>query len=305
MKKISIIGAGSVGATTAFSLMEKGIAREIVINDLNMDKAMGEVLDLIHGSSLCKPCRISVGAIEDTANSDIIIITAGVGQKPGETRLDLIDKNYKIFKSFVPKIAKLSPDAIILVVSNPVDILTYITYKHSGFPKERVIGSGTVLDSARLRSFLGRYFELDSRDVHGYVLGEHGDSEFVSWSNVRVGNIPLKNFAESYGMQWSSEIESVIEDDVRNSAYEVIKRKGATAFSVATAISKIVDTILRDNKSVLTVSTLVDDVYISLPTVVGNNGAEKVLNIPLNEEELEKLANTKAIMREYIEKINK
>ena len=158
MSKISIIGAGAIGATTAFALLQKGVAREIVINDINQEKALGEVLDLMHGSALASPCNVTLGALEDTKDSDIIIITAGVAQKPGETRLDLVDKNYKIFKSFVPTLAKLSPNAILLVVSNPVDILAYMTYKLSGFPKERVIGSGTVLDTTRLRSLLGNFF---------------------------------------------------------------------------------------------------------------------------------------------------
>ena len=304
MSKISIIGAGSVGATTAFALMQKGIAREIVINDVNMYKAMGEALDLIHGGSLCKPCNVSVGAIEDTANSDIIVITAGVAQKPGETRLDLVDRNYNIFKNFVPELAKLSPNAILLVVSNPVDILTQITYELSGFPKERVIGSGTVLDSARLRSLLGKYFNIDGRNVHGYVLGEHGDSEFVSWSNVTIGNIPVKEFAKQNNIHWDVETEDIIENDVRTSAYEVIKRKGATAFSVATAISKIVDTILRDNASILTVSTLINtkengEVYISVPSIVGRNGIEKSLTIKLNDKEQESFDASVKILSSY------
>jgi len=310
MSKISIIGAGSIGATTAFALMQNGIAREIVINDINQEKALGEVLDLMHGSSLCSPCNITLGALEDTANSDIIIITAGVGQKPGETRLDLVDKNYNIFKSFIPTLAKLSPDAILLVVSNPVDILAYMTYKLSGFPKERVIGSGTVLDTARLRSLLGKYFEIDGRNVQGFVLGEHGDSEFIPWSSLTIGNIPVKNFSEQYSIEWDSETENVLAEDVKNCAYEVIKRKGATAFAVAVALERIVESILRDEKTILTVSTLlndylgVNDTYLSVPTVVGKNGVEKVLNIELSEEEHAKFESSAKIMKEYIDRIN-
>ena len=212
MSKISIIGAGSIGATTAFALLQKGVATEIILNDINQEKALGEVLDLIHGSSLCKPCKISLGTLEDTANSDIIIITAGLAQKPGETRLDLVDKNYNIFKNFIPTLANLSPNSILLVVSNPVDILAYMTYKLSGFPKNRVIGSGTVLDTARLRSLLGKYFEIDGRNVEGYVLGEHGDSEFVAWSELSIGNIPVKSFSEQFNIEWDKETENVIEN---------------------------------------------------------------------------------------------
>lgn len=310
MSKISIIGAGAIGATTAFSLMQNGVAREIVINDINQEKALGEVLDLMHGSSLCSPCNVTLGSLEDTANSDIIIITAGVGQKPGETRLDLVDKNYNIFKSFIPTLAKLSPNSILLVVSNPVDILAYMTYKLSGFPKSRVIGSGTVLDTARLRSLLGKYFEIDGRNVQGFVLGEHGDSEFIPWSSLTIGNIPVKSFSEQYNIEWDKETEEVLSNDVKNCAYEVIKRKGATAFAVAIALVKIVESILRNEKTILTVSTLLDnylgvnDTYLSVPTVVGKNGVEKVLNIELSEDEkVEFLASAK-LMKEYIDRIN-
>ena len=283
MSKISIIGAGAIGATTAFALQQKQVAREIVINDINQEKALGEVLDLIHGSALNSPCTVTLGALEDTKDSDIIIITAGVAQKPGETRLDLVDKNYKIFKSFVPTIAKLSPNAILLVVSNPVDILAYMTYKLSDFPKERVIGSGTVLDTTRLRSLLGKYFGIDGRVVQGYVLGEHGDSEFVPWSSLTIGNIPIKDFSKQLSIEWDEATEKVIADDVKNAAYEVINRKGATAFSVAAVLTRIVEAFLKDEKTVLSLSTLLNDycgvneTYLSVPTIVGKNGVEKVL----------------------------
>lgn len=310
MSKISIIGAGSIGATTAFALLQKGVATEIVINDINQEKALGEVLDLIHGASLCKPCNITLGTLQDTANSDIIIITAGLAQKPGETRLDLVDKNYNIFKSFIPTLAKLSPNSILLVVSNPVDILSYVTYKLSGFPKNRVIGSGTVLDTARLRSLLGKYFEIDGRNVEGYVLGEHGDSEFVSWSSLSIGNIPVRDFSKQFNIEWDAESKDVIATDVKNAAYEVINRKGATAFSVALALVRIVEAILGDEKSILTVSTLLDnyfgisDLYLSVPTIVGKHGIEKVLNISLSKDEEEKFINSANLMKEYIDSIN-
>lgn len=310
MSKISIIGAGSIGATTAFALLQKGIAREIVINDINQEKALGEVMDLMHGSSLCKPCNVTLGTIEDTKDSDVVIITAGLNQKPGETRLELVDKNYGIFKDFIPKIAKASPNAILLVVSNPVDILAYMTYKLSGFPKERVIGSGTVLDTARLRSLLGKYFEIDGRTIDGFVMGEHGDSEFVPWSSLRVGTIPVKSFSEQNSIEWDCETEKVIAEDVKNCAYEVINRKGATAFAVAVALVRIVEALLRDEKTILTVSTLlndycgVSDTYLSVPTIVGKNGVEKVLKVDFSDEEKEKFTSSARIMREYIDRIN-
>lgn len=310
MSKISIIGAGAIGATTAFALLQKGIAREIVINDINQEKALGEVLDLMHGSALASPCNVTLGALEDTKDSDIIIITAGVAQKPGETRLDLVDKNYKIFKSFVPTLAKLSPNAILLVVSNPVDILAYMTYKLSGFPKERVIGSGTVLDTTRLRSLLGKYFGVDGRIVQGYVLGEHGDSEFVPWSSLTIGNIPIKDFSNQLSIEWDEATEKVIADDVKNAAYEVINRKGATAFSVAAVLTRIVEAFLKDEKTILSVSTLLNDyygvneTYLSVPTIVGKNGVEKVLNIQFSEEEKEKFVSSANLMKQYIDRIN-
>ena len=264
----------------------------------------------MHGSSLNSPCNVTLGSLEDTKDSDIIIITAGVAQKPGETRLDLVDKNYKIFKSFVPTIAKLSPNAILLVVSNPVDILAYMTYKLSGFPKERVIGSGTVLDTTRLRSLLGKYFGIDGRIVQGYVLGEHGDSEFVPWSSLTIGNIPIKDFSEQLKIEWDKATEKVIADDVKNAAYEVINRKGATAFSVAAVLTRIVEAFLKDEKTVLSVSTLLNDylgvnnTYLSVPTIVGKNGVEKVLNIELSKEEKDKFVSSAKIMKEYIDRIN-
>jgi len=310
MSKISIIGAGAIGATTAFALLQKGVAREIVINDINQEKALGEVLDLMHGSALASPCNVTLGALEDTKDSDIIIITAGVAQKPGETRLDLVDKNYKIFKSFVPTLAKLSPNAILLVVSNPVDILAYMTYKLSGFPKERVIGSGTVLDTTRLRSLLGKYFGVDGRIVQGYVLGEHGDSEFVPWSSLTIGNIPIKDFSNQLSIEWDEATEKVIADDVKNAAYEVINRKGATAFSVAAVLTRIVEAFLKDEKTILSVSTLLNDyygvneTYLSVPTIVGKNGVEKVLKIQFSEEEKEKFVSSANLMKQYIDRIN-
>lgn len=310
MSKISIIGAGSIGATTAFALLQKEVAREIVINDINQEKALGEVLDLMHGSSLSSPCNVTLGSLEDTKDSDLIIITAGVAQKPGETRLDLVDRNYKIFKSFVPTLAKLSPNSILLVVSNPVDILSYITYKLSGFPKERVIGSGTVLDTTRLRSLLGKYFGVDGRIVQGYVLGEHGDSEFVPWSSLTIGNIPIKDFSEQLSIEWDEATEKVIADDVKNAAYEVINRKGATEFSVAAVLTRIVEAFLKDEKTILSVSTLLNDyygvsnTYLSVPTIVGRNGVEKVLNIKFSDEEKEKFIKSADLMKEYIDRIN-
>lgn len=310
MRKISIIGAGAVGATTAFALLQKGIASQIVLNDVNQERAMGEVLDLMHGSSLLKPVDVILGTLQDTKDSDIIIITAGATQKPGETRLDLISKNYQIFKSFVPELAKQSPNAIFLVVANPVDVLSYITYKLSGFPKERVIGSGTVLDTARLRTLLGKYMGIDGRNIHSYIIGEHGDSELATWSSTRVSNLPINEFAKQMDLPWDKGLEDIIEKDVKNAGYEVLNKKGATYYAVAIAVTRICEAIARNEKSILTVSSYVenmygvDDVYIGVPAIISENGVEKLLEIDLEEEEKLKLKNSVDVLKGVLKSIN-
>ena len=305
-RKVSIIGAGFVGATAAYALMNSGIATEICMYDINMEKALGEVMDLVHGTSFVKPVNIYAGGISETKNSDIVIITAGAGQKEGETRLDLIEKNYKIFQGFVPEIAKLSPEAILLVVSNPVDILAYITYKLSGFPKERVIGSGTVLDTSRLKYVLGKYFNVNNNNIHGYVIGEHGDSEVVTWSRARIGAGEFDDFAKQLNFEWDDEIKKVIENDVKNAAYEIISRKKATYFAVGLAINRIVEAIFRNENSILTVSSLfegqygIDDMYLAIPTIVNANGAVKVIEIELSNEEETKLKESAKILKGHL-----
>lgn len=305
-RKISIIGAGFVGATTAYALMNSGIATDICIYDINMEKALGEVMDLVHGTSFVKPVNIYAGGLSETKDSDIVIITAGAPQKPGETRLDLIDKNYKIFQGFIPEVAKLSPDAILLVVSNPVDVLTYITYKLSGFPKERVIGSGTVLDTSRLKYVLGKYFDVNNNNIHGYVIGEHGDSEVVTWSKSRIGVEELDNYAKQTNLDWDAEIKNVIENDVKNAAYEIISRKKATYFAIGLAINRIVEAIFRDENSILTVSSLfegqydIEDMYLAIPTIVNSNGAKQIIKIELSENEEKKLKESASILKGHL-----
>ncbi|MGL4773727.1 MAG: L-lactate dehydrogenase [Clostridium sp.] len=309
-RKVSIIGAGYVGAATAFALLNSGIATEICINDINMEKAQGEVMDLVHGTSFVKPVKIYAGGISETKDSDIIIITAGAAQKEGETRLDLIEKNYKIFKSFVPELAMLSPDSIFLVVSNPVDILAYITYKLSGFPRERVIGSGTVLDTSRLKYVIGKYFDINNSNIHSYVIGEHGDSELVTWSNGTIGGEKLEEFAKQENLEWDEEIEGVIESDVKNAAYEIISRKSATYYAIALAVNRIVEAIFRNENSILTVSTLlsgqygINNVYLALPTIVNMKGATKIINIPLSQNEEEKFKKSAQILKGHLEECN-
>lgn len=311
MSKISIIGAGAIGATTAFALLQKGVAREIVINDINQEKALGEVLDLMHGSSLCRPCNVTLGTLEDTKNSDIIIITAGSPQKPGETRLDLVDKNYAIFKSFIPKLAQLSPNSILLVVSNPVDVLSYMTYKLSGFPKERVIGSGTVLDTSRLRTELADHFGIDARNVHTYIMGEHGDSEVATWSITNIAGMSIQEYCDSHSINWNESLQDDIHHRVVRAAYEIINRKGATFYAIGVAVKRIVEAILRDENSILTVSALlegeygVEDIYLGVPCILGSTGVKQVLNIPLAKDELELFQSSAKTLKSVLDNAEK
>jgi L-lactate dehydrogenase len=271
---------------------------------------MGEVMDLVHGTSFVKPVSIYAGSIEETKDSDIVIITAGAAQKEGETRLDLIEKNYKIFKSFVPQIAAASPNAILLVVSNPCDVLAYITYKLSGFPRERVIASGTVLDSSRLKYVIGKYFNVNNNDIHAYVLGEHGDSEVVSWSTASIAGGTLDEYADKFDLEWDEQVKAVIENDVKNAAYEIISRKNATYFAVALAVNRIVEAILRDENAILTVSCLmqgeygIDDVYLAVPTIVNSTGVVGIVNPVIKDsEELGKLQESAKVLKEHIKKV--
>lgn len=308
--KISIVGAGFVGSTTAFALMNSGLASEIVIVDLNHDKAVGEAMDLSHGVSFVKPIAISAGNYEDTKNSDIVIITAGAAQKPGETRLDLINKNYKIMSSIVPEVTKYSPDCILLVVSNPVDILTYITYKISGFPKERVIGSGTVLDTSRLRYMLSQHFKIDARNIHTYIMGEHGDSEIATWSLTNIAGMNIKEYCSLFCNLCDGSMMDEIHENVKNAAYEIISKKGATYYAVALAVKRITEAILRDENSILTVSTLLEgqyglnDVFLGVPSIVGSDGIKKVLEVPLNETELNKLKASGENLKDLLKNLN-
>lgn len=308
--KISIIGSGFVGSTTAFTLMLGGLASKIVIVDINKNKAEGEAMDLSHGASFVKPVEITSGEYKDTKDSDIIIITAGAAQRPGETRLDLIGRNLSIFKSIIPEITKYSPNSILLVVSNPVDILTYITYKLSEFPKERVIGSGTVLDTSRLKYMLSQRFNIDTRNIHTYIIGEHGDSEIATWSLTNIAGMNIDEFCHISHNDCGENEKYEIQDSVKNAAYEVIKKKGATYYAVALAIRRIVEAILRGENSILTVSSLLSgeygmkDVYLGIPSIVGSSGVSKVLEVPLQEEELKKLRDSAVSLKDLQKSAN-
>ncbi|KGM95797.1 lactate dehydrogenase [Clostridium botulinum] len=308
--KISIIGAGFVGSTTAYALMMSSLVSELVIVDINKDRATGEAMDLAHGVSFVSPVNIYAGDYSDTKDSDIVIITAGAAQKPGETRLDLINKNFNIFKSIIPEITKYSPNSILLVVSNPVDILTYITYKLSGFPKERVIGSGTVLDTSRFRYLLSEHFDIDARNIHTYIMGEHGDSEIATWSTTTVAGMDIQEYCDNFCHQCDGLQKYDIENSVKNAAYEVIEKKGATYYAIGLAVKRIVDAILRDENSILTVSSLLDgqyglnDIYLGIPSIVGSTGIKKALEVSLDETESTKLINSANTLKQYIDKLS-
>lgn len=307
--KISIIGAGLVGSTTAYALMISGLVSELVIVDVNKEKALGEVMDLNHGISFASPVKIYSGEYKDITGSDIVIITAGANQKPDETRLDLVKKNTEIFKSIVSEIMKYSHESIILVVTNPVDILTYVTYKLSGLPQNKVIGSGTVLDTSRFKYLLSHHTGVDARNIHAYILGEHGDSEVPIWSITNIAGMNMEHFCNYCGKCSGNSKEGIF-FDVKNAAYEIIKRKGATYYAISLAVKRITECILRDEHSILTVSSVlngqygISDVCISLPTIVTSKGADKVLEIALSEHEISLLQNSAKLLREVIQKLN-
>lgn len=306
--KVSIIGSGFVGSTTAFAIMDSGLASDIVLVDINRDKSEAEAMDLTHGAAFVKTVNITAGLIEDTKNSDLIIITAGIGPKPGETRLDILNKNIPIFKDIVPKLVQHSPDALFLVVSNPVDILTYITYKFSGLPSHRVIGSGTVLDTSRFKSILSKQFEIDARNIHAYIIGEHGDSEIAAWSTIKIAGMSIEEYCALDKLDFNEEFKEYITNEVKHAAYEIINRKGYTNYAVALAVRRITEAILGDEQSILTVSGLLDgenninDVYMAMPCIVGRNGIRKIIPIPLSDDESEKLHHSANLLKEIIRK---
>ena len=298
IQKAAIIGCGFVGASSAFSLLQKGIFSELVLIDANKEKAEGEAMDISHGRPYAHPMKIYAGSYDDISDCSLIIITAGANQKPGETRLDLVHKNVAIFKSIIPEITKRGFEGILLVVANPVDILTYAALKISGYPKERVFGSGTVLDTARFRYLLSEHLQVASRSVHANIIGEHGDSELAVWSGANVAGIPINDFCELRGHYQHQESMERIYKTVRDSAYDIIQKKGATYYGVAMAVARIAESIVMNENAVLPVTSLMEGEYgleglcISVPTIVSQKGAEKVLEIPLSDEEKEKLLSS-------------
>lgn len=303
-RKAAIIGCGFVGSASAFALMQSGLFSELVLIDANRDKADGEAKDISHGVPFAGQMKIYAGDYDDAADASIIIITAGAAQKPGETRLDLVHKNVSIFKSIIPEISRRSYLGILLIVANPVDILTYAAVKLSGLPENRVIGSGTVLDTARLKSALGEHLGVDSRSVHSFIIGEHGDSEIAAWSSANVSGIPLSDFCEMRGHYNHEEATHRIAAEVKNSAYDIIQKKNATYYGIAMSVKRICECIMRDEKSILPISAMmhekdgIDDIALSMPAIVGRNGIETHVPIPLNEDERNRLRKSADHLKE-------
>lgn len=308
-RKVAMIGCGFVGSATAFALMESGLFSEMVLIDADKNRAEGEALDISHGLPFARPMKIYAGDYDDIVDAAIIIVTAGANQKPDETRLDLVQKNVGIFKSIIPEIAKRNCGGILLIVSNPVDILTYTALKLSGFPENRVLGSGTVLDTARLKYNLGEHLNVDSRSVHAFIIGEHGDSELAAWSSATVSGVPINTFCEMRGHFNHDEATERIAENVKNSAYEIIAKKKATYFGVAMAVRRICEATIRDEKSILPVSNLmhgefgISDISLSMPAIVGAHGVENRIPITLDEEETEKLQSSAGTLKKIIEEV--
>ena len=309
IQKAAVIGCGFVGSSIAFTLMQSGIFSELVLIDANRDKAEGEAMDLSDGLPYGAAMEITAGGYDDIADCGLVVITAGVNQKPGETRLQLIERNAAIMKSIIGEITARPFEGILLIVSNPVDVLTYAAWRLSGYPKERVVGSGTVLDTARLKYLLGERLGVDSRSVHAFIIGEHGDSELAVWSGANVSGISLDHFCELRGYYEHDKADEWLQREVRDSAYEIIRRKGATYYGVAMAVERIVRAIVRDEHSVLPVSNLlqgqygIDGLCMSIPAVVGRNGVEDTLEIPLSPAEREALRDSAATLRGVVDSL--
>ncbi|MEE0685897.1 MAG: L-lactate dehydrogenase [Lachnospiraceae bacterium] len=308
-RKAVMIGCGFVGSAAVFSLMESGLFTEIVLIDVDHTKAEGEAMDISHGIPFGKPMKIYAGTYDDIVGAEIIIITAGANQKPGETRLDLVHKNVAIYKLIIPEIAKRNFQGILLIVSNPVDILTYVAMKLSGLPENHVIGSGTVLDTARLKYQTGELLGVDSRSVHAFIIGEHGDSEIAAWSSANISGIPIDDFCEMRGHYSHDKEMDIIGDKVKNSAYEIIKRKQATYYGIAVSIRRICEVILRDEKSILPVSNMmhgeygIEDIALSFPAIVGKNGIETKVPISLDEEEVSALIKSSELLKDIMKSV--
>jgi L-lactate dehydrogenase len=307
--KIGIVGSGLVGATSAYALMMRGVGRDIVLVDLDEKRSRAEADDILHAAPFAHAIDVMSGGYQDLTNCRIVVISAGVSQRPGESRLQLLERNAQVFRSIIPNILNYAPDAILVVATNPVDIMTHLAVRYAsqhGVASSRIIGSGTTLDTARFRSLLGRSLGVDPQHVHAYVIGEHGDSEVLTWSLVSIGGIPLEEYCRLQNLNICSEDRIMIEDQVRNAAYHIIEGKGATYYGIGSAIARIVEVILRDQRSILTVCTPsekilgISNVTLSLPRLVGGDGVLATLHPPINEDEQTSLRKSAKLLSEVI-----
>lgn len=311
--KTGIVGSGFVGATAAYAMVMRGVGRRVVLVDQNRARAESEADDILHAVPFAHPLEVTAGDYADLAGCKVVIVSAGVGQKPGETRLQLLGRNAQVFRQVIPNILQNAPNAVLLIATNPVDVMTHIAARYAsefGVPSSRVIGSGTTLDTARLRSLIGRHLNVDSQHIHAYVLGEHGDSEVIPWSLVTVGGISLEEFCTNGEISICPDDYVAIDQKVRRAAYHIIQGKGATYYGVGSAIARIVEVILQDERSILTVCTPtqniagVKNVTVSLPSLVGGEGIIKTFFPNLNEAEMTALHSSAQVVRSVIDELN-
>lgn len=307
VRRVVLVGTGFVGMSFAYSMLNQGGVEEFVLIDVNQDKAEGEAMDLNHGLAFApQKMEIWAGSYEDCKTADIVVITAGANQQPGETRLDLVHKNTKIMRSIVREIMKSGFNGIIIVATNPVDVLTYVTWQESGLPRHRVIGSGTTLDSARFRYEIGRYLNIDSRNIHGYIIGEHGDTEFPAWSHTTVGVMPLLDVVKNNPNYKFEDLEQIY-INVRDAAYDIIERKGSTYYGIGMSLTRIVRAILGDENSVLPVAVYLNgqygqkDVFLGIPAIINRNGVREIVELNLTGSERDKLAKSVAVLKETLD----
>ncbi len=302
--KIGIVGCGFVGSTACYAMVLQGVGSEFVLVDINRKVADAHAQDILHATPFSHPARVHAGSYEDLVGTEIVVVAAGVSQKPNETRLQLLERNAQVFEDVIPQIRRYAQDAVLLIATNPVDIMTQIATRISGLPPERVIGSGTILDTARFRALLGEYLGVSPQSVHAYVLGEHGDSEVLVWTEARVGGVSVFDFAEQIGRPINDEVKRQIDEGVRFAAYKIIEGKGATYFGIGAGIARLVRAILNDERAMLTVSALneevegVPQVALSLPRIVGRQGITATLPVRLGKEEREALRKSAEILKQ-------
>lgn len=312
--KVGIVGAGCVGSTAAYALVMRGVGRAIVLVDKNADRAVAEADDIRHAVPFANPLEISAGDYDELTGCRVVVLCAGVGQRPGETRLHLLQRNADVFHEIVPQVLKRAPEAVLVVATNPVDVMTHLAARYAGecgLPAERVLGSGTTLDTARFRSLIGVHCGVDPHHVHGYVVGEHGDSEVLTWSLATVGGMPLEDFARLKRIQLTAEVRLDIDSKVRRAAYSIISGKGATYYGIGSALARIIEVILHDQRSILTVCTTVADVQgvrdvtVALPHLVGGSGVQQAFPLPLSEHEQLLLRKSAYVIRQAVDELDR